>query len=62
MNPIWSGIAALVVACIYYIFRAYCQVQERKQRLLRERVAFMLWVVADAVESNKPLSVHCRGV
>jgi hypothetical protein len=62
MSPIVSSIAALAVANIYYIFRAYVQVQERKQRRLRERVAFMLWIMADGVNCGNLMPVKCRGV
>jgi hypothetical protein len=53
MNPIWSSTAALAVAVIFYIYRAYLQVLDRKQRKLRERVAYMLWVMASGIESGK---------
>jgi hypothetical protein len=53
MSPIWSSVAALAVAVIYYIYRAYAQVQERKKRMLRQRVAYMLWVMANGMERNK---------
>jgi hypothetical protein len=59
MSPIWSSVAALTVAGIYYVYRAYVLVQERKQRLLRERVAYMLWVMANGMErSKKAMSVN----
>jgi len=59
MSPIWSSVAALAVAVIYYVFRAYALVQERKKRKLRQRVAYMLWVMANGMERSKEmLSVH----
>jgi hypothetical protein len=45
MNLILANLAALAVAGIYYAWRAYAQT--RKQRQLRERVAYMLWVMAN---------------
>jgi hypothetical protein len=50
MQPIWINVAALAVAAIYYWYRAYDQARQRQQRrLLRERVAYMLWVAAEQV-------------
>jgi hypothetical protein len=43
-------VAALSVTSIYYVWRAYQQVMLQRERRLRERVAYMLWVVADQVE------------
>ena len=39
----------LAVALIYCIWQRYCQVRLRKERILRERVAYMLWVIANLV-------------
>jgi hypothetical protein len=39
-------VAALAVAGIFYTWRAYRDTLVRHQRLLRERVAYMLWVMA----------------
>lgn len=61
MSPIWSSAAAFTVAVIFYIYRAYALVQERKQRLLRKRVAYMLWVMANGVERSPQMHVTCRG-
>jgi len=38
--------AALTVASIFYSFREYQTVLRKKERRLRERVAFMLWTLA----------------
>jgi hypothetical protein len=46
MQPIWANVAALAVAVIFYTWRAFQQVRLRKDRALRERVAYMLWVMA----------------
>jgi hypothetical protein len=50
MQPLWGNVAALAVAIIFYVYRAHLQVRLQRQRLLRERVAYMLWVVAQRVE------------
>jgi hypothetical protein len=44
MNLVMANMAALAVASIFYAWRAYAQT--RKQRQLRHRVAYMLWVAA----------------
>lgn len=46
MQPIWPNIAALAVAVIYYVWRARDEVRRRRDRAVRERVAYMLWVMA----------------
>jgi hypothetical protein len=40
------GVAALAVSTIYCLWHSYHQIQLQRDRTLRERVAFMLWVVA----------------
>lgn len=62
MQPIVTNIAALAVATLYYLWRAHYQTRQRRQRVLRERVAYMLWVMADQVQRNDSgLSMACRG-
>ncbi len=46
MHPIWANVAALAVAVIYYLWRAFEDVRRRRERTLRARVAYMLWVMA----------------
>jgi hypothetical protein len=46
MQPIWSNLAVLTVTAIFYLWRAHQQVSHRRNRRLRERVAYMLWVAA----------------
>jgi len=41
------GLAAFVVASIFYGYRAYTEWLLHRQRTLRERVAYMLWVAAN---------------
>lgn len=47
MNPIIAcNLAALSIAVIYYAWRdVYCA-SRRGTRMLRERVAYMLWIAA----------------
>jgi len=50
MQVICTNCAALVVAGIYYTWRAYFQLYWQRRQMLRERVAFMLWVMADQAD------------
>ena len=51
MELLCCNAAALMVALLYYTWRAYHQALLTRQRVLRERVAYMLWVVADRMDS-----------
>jgi hypothetical protein len=46
MHTICCNIAALSVACLYYTWRCYTDRQVQRERTLRERVTYMLWVMA----------------
>jgi len=46
--------AALAVALIYYTWRAYGQKQHRK--VLPERVAYMLWIMAERVDQPREMA------
>jgi hypothetical protein len=50
MQMICCNVAALAVASIYYTWRAYTGELLTRQRTLRDRVAFLLWMVASSVE------------
>jgi hypothetical protein len=41
------------VALLYSSWRAYCENIVAKQRMVRERVAYMLWVVASRVPESE---------
>ena len=43
-------VAAVSVAAIFSIWRGYAEVVIRRQRMLRERIAYMLWVAADEAD------------
>ncbi len=61
MQPIVTNMAALAVAMLYYLWRAY-QTRLRRECVLRQRVAYMLWVMAERVERADPHpSLPCRG-
>jgi hypothetical protein len=46
MQSVYSGLCALAVAAIFYGWREYQSRQACRERVLRERVAYMLWVIA----------------
>ncbi len=47
MPNIICGLAALGVASVFYTYRAYADHLYLRQRTLRERVTYMLWVAAN---------------
>jgi hypothetical protein len=50
MQPLITSAPVLAVSALYCLWNAYRVAQLRRQRRLRERVAYMLWVVATEVE------------
>lgn len=52
MHALVGSMAALVVAAIYFGWRRYFQHRVHRLRLLQERVAYMLWVLADQAEDS----------
>jgi hypothetical protein len=49
MPNVFCGVATLAVAGIFYIWRSYHDVIDQKRRILRERVTYMLWMMAKDV-------------
>jgi hypothetical protein len=49
MQTVYCGLCALSVALIYYGWREYHQRNTGRERQLRDRVAYMLWVMANGV-------------
>ena len=49
MNVVVYASAALSVALLFYSWRTYHRNQERQDKTLRERVTYMLWVMANNV-------------
>jgi hypothetical protein len=47
MHLIGCNVAALSVAGLFYLWRSYAGELARRQRVLRERVTYMLWVMAN---------------
>jgi hypothetical protein len=51
--PLGLQVSALAVSAIYYLWRdgyvaALCQERKRRDRLLRERMTYMLWVAVQS--------------
>lgn len=49
MTLIAGPFAALTVASLFYCYREYISYLQKKERRLRERVAYMLWMAANRV-------------
>jgi hypothetical protein len=49
MQTVYCGLCALSVAVIYYCWREYHSRTEGRHRQLRDRVTYMLWVMANGV-------------
>ncbi len=47
MQPVLSTVPTLAVSVIYCCYQAYRRHLLRRDRLLRERVAYLLWVMAE---------------
>lgn len=50
--------AALAVAGIFYTWRAWQQAQSKRHQVLRERVAYMLWVMATNRHEEEVVAAH----
>ena len=46
MNPMMSSMATIAISTIYALWHSYRAAQARRNELLRERVAYMLWEMA----------------
>jgi hypothetical protein len=47
MTMIAGPFAALTVASLFYCYREYHTIMQKKNRRLRDRVSYMLWVMAN---------------
>jgi hypothetical protein len=60
MQMLMTNMAALAVAMLYYLWRAQYQLQQRRQRILCQRVASLLFAAADQIHNSDPgLSATC---
>ena len=53
MEMLSCNVAALTLAVLYYTWRAYNQARLARRRVLRERVAYMLWVMAARADERR---------
>jgi hypothetical protein len=49
MHVLSLSAPSLAIALIFAIWQRYCQFHLRRERIVRERVTYLLWVVADQV-------------
>jgi ABC-type thiamin/hydroxymethylpyrimidine transport system permease subunit len=49
MNVVVYSVTALSVAVLFYGWRAYQDTMKHRNKQLRERVTYMLWVMANNV-------------
>ena len=59
MNLILCNGAVFAVVLLYCLWRTQHHVQEGKRRQVRERVAYMLWVMSEQIDERKP-SLYAR--
>jgi hypothetical protein len=48
MQSVYCSLCALTVAAIFYGWREYQARNDGRERALRERVTYMLWVMANS--------------
>ena len=53
MSVVVCAASALSVACLFYSWRAYHGKIVDRQKQLRERVTYMLWVMANGLPESK---------
>ena len=56
MQPLLLALPTLAVSAIYCLWSAYRRRQLRRRRVLCDRLAYLLWVVAEQVPSPTPTS------
>ena len=49
MNFVVCAASAMSVALLFYSWRSYNQKHEQRRKQLRERVTYMLWVMANTL-------------
>jgi hypothetical protein len=53
MQLVYANVAALAVAILYYGWRTWHEVQLHRRQRLRERVVYMLWVMARQIDDPR---------
>lgn len=62
MQAMVTNLTALAVATLYYFWRSYYLFHQRRRRLLCQRVACLLFAVADRIkDGDSGMSAACRG-
>ena len=59
MPNVICGLAALSVATVFYAYRAYFDHLLARQRTLRQRVTYMLWVMANVTGDEVQTPTLC---
>jgi hypothetical protein len=54
MHPIVANVAALAVAALFYLWRSHYEARRQRLRIKRQRVAYLLWVIAERIEEADP--------
>jgi hypothetical protein len=54
MNPLLPTVATFAVSAIFLVWQNYRQALDRRRRVLRSRVAYMLWVMANREDGPAP--------
>lgn len=49
MNPLFGSIATLSISVIYLVWKMYRENRHHREKVVRQRVAYMLWVMAHRV-------------
>ena len=52
MDPMVSTLPTLMVTAVYYCWHVYRTEMRRRNRLLRERVTYMLWVISQRMDEQ----------
>ncbi len=50
VNPMLSTLPTLMVTAVYYAWCVYRREQRLRDRVLRERVTYLLWVLATGID------------
>ena len=61
MEPMLSALPTLMVTAVFYCWHVYRREMLRRDRVLRERVAYMLWVMAQRIDNpSRPVRIPSR--
>jgi membrane protein implicated in regulation of membrane protease activity len=60
MTQFICSAAILAVTVLYFVWKAYRQVLEQRDEVLRQRGAYLLWVAADCVDEIDPFQAEAE--